>query len=299
MFKFIPEKLSLELRENEIHYKELVPRKYTLTHSDDNEELLLTIGKDYAYNKANEVDDAVLAEWVMEGDEYILNVYIDVDGDMGSTDAENRNRMFREKLPLALKAIVYGDRKFLSKHELLKDAPVIVNFKSELPEYNKVERWGVISDYIYEGEQQRSNFRQKDPEVTSHLISPPYPWPSPGPSPWPGPGPGPFPPSEPTKGKNAIIERALINTLSSYIKSEIYVAFGRNTYYCLAEADILRARTIRTYGPCSEEYEVVVGLRVGRRPPRNYNIRITFVINENSIRVRDVDRPRPRPRPRE
>lgn len=295
MVEFIPQKLFLELQDEEYNDNNFIPRRYTLTHSDDTGQMFLMVGKDYDYSKingVNEVNDEVLAEWEMEGDEYVLKVYIEVDENSDLTQTVERDRIFREELPLALKAIVYGDRTFLDKHEFLKDSSVVINFKSKLPEYNKVENWGTIKDYTYKLAERNFCLRQIDPQFIPPIIYPPTP--GPGPSPGPTPPRPPRPPQGPPERKERIIEKALINTLSPYIKSEIYVAFGRNSYYCLTDAEIIRARTIRSYGPCSEEYEVIVGLKVGRRPPRENNIRITFVINENSVRVRDVDRPRPR-----
>lgn len=290
MFEFIPEKLFLESQDEECYDNNFIPRRYTLTHSDDTGQLFLMVGKDYDYSKVNEVDDEVLAEWVMDDDKYILKVYVEVDGNDDLTQTVERERIFREELPLALKAIVYGDSTFLDKHEFLKDSSIVISFKSKLPEYNKVENWGTIKDYTYKLAERNSYLRQITPQFIPPIIYPP----NSGPGPSPGPIPPPRPPEGPLEKKERIVEKSLINTLSPYIKSEIYVAFGRNSYYCLTDAEILRTRTIRTYGPCSEEYEVIVGLKVGRRPPKKNNIRITFVINENSIRVRDVDRPRPR-----
>lgn len=288
MFEFIPEKLFLELQDEGYYDNNFIPRRYTLTHSDDTGQLFLMVGNDFDYSKVNENHDEVLAEWVMDDDKYILKVYVDVDGNADLTQVVERDRIFREELPLALKAIVYGDSTFLDKHEFLKDSLIVINFKSRLPEYNKVENWGTIKDFTYKLSERSFYSRQISPQFIPPIIYPP------SPSPGPPPGPGPIPPPRPPERKEIIIEKSLINTLSPYIKSEVYVAFGRNAYYCLGDAEIIRARTIRTFGPCSEEYEVEVGLKVGRRPPRESNIRITFIINENSVRVRAVDRPRPR-----
>lgn len=302
MFEFMPENLFLQLDDEE-KYSDFLPRKYTLTHSDETGEMFLSVGKDYNYNKSG---DVVLGEWQLNGGNYILKIHIEVDGGTGLTQTVNRDKIFREKLPLALKAIVYGDRKFLNEQQMLMEAPVIVNFKSAIPEYNKEENWGMLKQYSYEdiekpqGDENdleieeienelmqsrlfSSHFRQEPEVETKYFPGLPL-------------KPQPPRPPRPQPGRNSIIEKSLINTLSPYIKSEVYVAFGRNAYYCLTDAEVLRVRTIRTYGPCSEEYEVEVGLRVGRRPPRDNNIRITFIINENVIRVRNVESPRPRPR---
>lgn len=59
--------------------KPIIPRKYTLTHSDVTGELFLTIAARYDYDKINDMRDEVLAEWIMVNDEYALMVNVMVD----------------------------------------------------------------------------------------------------------------------------------------------------------------------------------------------------------------------------
>lgn len=142
-----PEKLSVEFRSGVTPTEPIIPRRYTLTHNDMTSDLYLTIGTTYAYDKITAMRDEVLGEWIKIQDKYIFYVYLYVNGDYGSDVAAVRNYIFRRKLPLALKAIKYGDRDFFVAHSELNSVPIIVHFSSTFDEYNKTENWGTFSDY--------------------------------------------------------------------------------------------------------------------------------------------------------
>ncbi|MEL7646558.1 MAG: staygreen family protein [Sedimentibacter sp.] len=142
-----PGKLSVEYREGITATEPIIPRRYTLTHSDLTAELFLTIGMTYAYDKINSMRDEVLGEWIKNGDNYLYYVYLYVDGQFSPLEAQIRNYIFRRELPLALEAIRFGDRKFFSAHSELDSSPIIVYFLSTYPDYNKAENWGTFSDY--------------------------------------------------------------------------------------------------------------------------------------------------------
>lgn len=145
--KLNPEKLHVEFRRCVTETEPMIPRKYTLTHSDITAELFLTIGLGYALDKITSMRDEVLGEWVQSGNQYILNVYLHVDGHLGIADTAIRNAIFRKELPLALEAIVYGDNEFLKAHPELNNAPIIVYFNSKIQYYNVVENWGKVENY--------------------------------------------------------------------------------------------------------------------------------------------------------
>jgi hypothetical protein len=147
MSRLNPDKLSVEFRESVTTVAPIIPRRYTLTHSDITAELFLTIGLSYAYDKITAMRDDVLGEWVKVKDGYLYYVYLYVDGQPGAGAASIRNFIFRRELPLALEAIRYGDRIFFEAHPELNKAPIIVYFMSSMPEFNKVENWGTFSDY--------------------------------------------------------------------------------------------------------------------------------------------------------
>ncbi len=149
MSKFNPEKLFIEFTQGVTETEPIIPRRYTLTHSDLTAELFLTIGSDYAFNKINySMRDEVLGEWIQKESSYNYNVYLLVDGNFSETTSAIRDTVFRKELPLALQAIRYGDQKFFNAHRELDSVPIIVFFQSSLPKYNKIENWGTFSDYI-------------------------------------------------------------------------------------------------------------------------------------------------------
>lgn len=147
MGKLNPEKLSVEFREGVTTTEPVIPRRYTLTHSDITAELFLTIGLSYAYDKTNAMRDEVIGEWIKKGENYFFYVYLYVDGQFAPGVSAIRNYVFRRELPLALEAIRYGDRKFFSAHPELVGSPIIVYFMSTNPQFNTIENWGTFSDY--------------------------------------------------------------------------------------------------------------------------------------------------------
>jgi hypothetical protein len=147
MSKLNPEKLSVEFRQGVTSTEPIIPRRYTLTHSDITAELFLTIGLNYAYDKINVMRDEVLGEWVKVKNQYFYYVYLYVDGQFGPAAAAIRNRIFIRELPLALEAIRYGDNIFFNVHPELNHVPIIVYFMSTIPELNRIENWGTFSEY--------------------------------------------------------------------------------------------------------------------------------------------------------
>ncbi|TWI59652.1 staygreen family protein [Halalkalibacter nanhaiisediminis] len=59
MSTFNSEKLSVEYMEGIAARKPVMPRRYTLTHSDLTGELFLTIGINYAWGKINSLRDEI------------------------------------------------------------------------------------------------------------------------------------------------------------------------------------------------------------------------------------------------
>lgn len=146
MERLNPEKLSVELRPGVTTTKPILGRKYTLTHSDSTAELFLTIGLHYAYDKISNMRDEVLAEWHRSDTGLFLYVYVYV-GDYKTARNEIRNTVFRQELPLALEAIIYGEREFFHAHPQFNCAPIWIYFDWADPEYNQFEYWGKIKEY--------------------------------------------------------------------------------------------------------------------------------------------------------
>ncbi|ADC51322.1 hypothetical protein BpOF4_16385 [Alkalihalophilus pseudofirmus OF4] len=146
MARLDPDKLTVNYREGVTPTEPIIPRRYTLTHSDFTGELFLTIGEEFAFDEITEMRDEVLGEWVSYNDSYYLHVYVYV-GNFGPELNTIRDEIFRRELPLALEAIVYGDTPFFEAHPDLYDAPIWIQFDSEDPAYQAFEKWGTPRDY--------------------------------------------------------------------------------------------------------------------------------------------------------
>jgi len=125
----------------------IIPRKYTLTHSDITGDLFLTIAAKYDYDKITDMRDEVLAEWSRLNNEYALMVNVMIDKEKSLEMATKRNDIFVKELPLALEAIVYGDRELLKSNPALYEAPIYVKFNSVYPRFNRLELWGSLSEF--------------------------------------------------------------------------------------------------------------------------------------------------------
>jgi hypothetical protein len=130
----------------------VVPRCYTLTHSDRTGELFLTIGAVYDRAQVNGcytrlMRDEVLAEWGEGEGGLALHVHCHVSGGLVVGTARWRDAIFRHELPLVLEALRYGDRALYAAHPALDGAPIWVHFHSPRPAYDRVEPWGTPSDY--------------------------------------------------------------------------------------------------------------------------------------------------------
>lgn len=142
-----PDKLTVEYRGAVSETEPIIPRRYTLTHSDLTADLFLTIAPEFAYDKLNETRDEVLGEWLATDTGYLYYVYLQAEGQNGAGSAVIRREIFRRELPLALEAIRYGDRAFFEAHPGSDQIPIIVFFLSSKPELNEAEYGGTFSDY--------------------------------------------------------------------------------------------------------------------------------------------------------
>lgn len=147
MERLDPEKLYVEFRDGVTATAPTIGRKYTLTHSDETADLFLVIGLEYAFDQINEMRDEVLAEWKHDKESPVLFGFVYV-GQFGPVITKIRDTIFRRELPLALEAIIYGDRELFREHPQLRHAPIWIHFGSRDPEYEKFEYWGTPADYM-------------------------------------------------------------------------------------------------------------------------------------------------------
>jgi hypothetical protein len=153
MSRLRPEKLHVRFEGGTKPDGPVFPRRYTLTHSDTTGELFLTIGPSYDEKQVagwytRLMRDEVLAEWRTGEDEPALHVFCHVSGGLVFGSAGMRDAIFRQELPLALEAIVVGDRALFTQHPELKGAPIRVSFNAAQRRYRRTEEWGSPADYL-------------------------------------------------------------------------------------------------------------------------------------------------------
>jgi hypothetical protein len=159
MSRLIPGKLHVTFAAPATADRLVLPRRYTLTHSDATGDLYLTIGENYNLNQISGIytrlmRDEVLAEWRQNGDGAILHVYCHVSGGIVFGSAGMRDAIFRRELPLVLEAFRYGDRALFEVVTEMDRWPIWIHFNSSTRRYNRVERWGIPADYRISTERQ-------------------------------------------------------------------------------------------------------------------------------------------------
>ncbi|WFD11658.1 staygreen family protein [Tepidibacter hydrothermalis] len=149
MSNFDKSKLHVTFMDGVNKVSPIIPRKYTLTHSDETGELFLDIGKDYNYKAITSFRDEVLGKWINFNNMYYLQLYAYISG--GEFDFKRsaiRYNIFQKELPLALTAIINGDKTFYKAHPYLYNSPIFIKFNSIYPAFNKVEYFGRVKDYF-------------------------------------------------------------------------------------------------------------------------------------------------------
>ncbi len=152
MSEFDPKKLHVTFNEHLNRQESILPRKYTLTHSDRTGDLFLTIAKEFDLKQISGLytrlmRDEVLAEWQFK-EVYSLLIHCYVSGGFVLGPAKWRNKIFIYHMPMVIKALVYGDINFLRKGHELQNAPIYVDFQSTQQALNRTQSWGLISDYL-------------------------------------------------------------------------------------------------------------------------------------------------------
>jgi hypothetical protein len=147
-----PEKLHVQFAPGSEPVGPVVPRCYTLTHSDATGDLYLTIGPNYNRKQISGwhtrlLRDEVLAEWREGENGPTLHVHCHVSGGLAVGPAGWRYAIFKRELPLVLEAFRFGDRALFEAHPALDQATISLHFHATQSRYNRVESWGVPADY--------------------------------------------------------------------------------------------------------------------------------------------------------
>jgi hypothetical protein len=158
MGRLDPGKLHVRLMPGVMAEGPLIPRCYTLTHSDVTGDLFLTVGTDYDQRQisgwyARLLRDEVLAEWRRADGTVALHVHCHVSGGIALGASGMRDAIFRRELPLVLEALRYGDTCLYEAHPSLDQACILVHFHAREVRYDRVEPWGRPGDYaVLDGE---------------------------------------------------------------------------------------------------------------------------------------------------
>jgi hypothetical protein len=152
MQRLNPKKLHVTYLTGATPEQLIVPRRYTLTHSDITGELLLSIGSEYDMKQISKLytrlmRDEVLAELSHNIDNFVFRVYCHVSGGFVLGSAKFRYSIFHSELPLVLEAIRYGDKALFEHNPELDNAAVHIHMQSNDKRFNKVENWGSMSRY--------------------------------------------------------------------------------------------------------------------------------------------------------
>jgi hypothetical protein len=152
MQRLNPDKLHVKYLVGASPENLVLPRRYTLTHSDITGNLFLSIGSDYDTKETSKLytrlmRDEVLAELVQEGENIVFKVFCHVSGGFVLGTAKLRYHIFKSELRLALESIRYGDRVLFEHNPDLDKIPVLICFHSTKSRYNKTENWGTLLDY--------------------------------------------------------------------------------------------------------------------------------------------------------
>lgn len=140
-------KVYTEFREPTKPLTPSMPRKYTMTHSDETGDLFVVVSTNYAEDKINKTRDEVRLEWAQIGARPILYGEVLIDGKNVPGNAKVRDTIFKKEMPLALQAIRYGDRAFFEANASRDLVPIMIQFISSNPTYNKLYSFGTMNDY--------------------------------------------------------------------------------------------------------------------------------------------------------
>lgn len=146
-----PDKLHVEFMDGTHPDGPVIPRVYTLTHSDVTGDLFLSIGQRYNTRQISGwytrfMRDEVLAEWC-DGEQPSLHVHCHVSGGLVFGSSAYRDSILRYHMPMVLQAFRYGDQGLINARPQLAQAPIYVHFHARQKKVDKTENWGVLDDY--------------------------------------------------------------------------------------------------------------------------------------------------------
>lgn len=129
-----------------------LPRKYTLTHSDQTGDLFLTVSKNYDKKQISNLytkfmRDEVLGEWKINDETQELHLYFHISGGFIFGWAKLRDNIIRSHLKMVFQSIRFGEKKLIEKNPNLDLSPIFAHFKSIRKKFNNIEQFGQLKDY--------------------------------------------------------------------------------------------------------------------------------------------------------
>ena len=150
-----PRKLHVTYKATKLPADLILPRRYTLTHSDRTGELFLTIADDYDYAQISGwytrlMRDEVVAEW-QDGTQPSFHVYCHVSGGVILGSARWRYNILKSHMPMVLQTFRHGDQRLFLQNPALDLSEISVHFHAKQAQLNKRENWGKFNEYILKG----------------------------------------------------------------------------------------------------------------------------------------------------
>ncbi len=142
-----PSKVFIQYRDRMKPYGPVMNRLYTITHSDITAELFVFIAENFAEDQVTSERDEVRISWIHTEKGLMLRGYVLVDNQELKGNSFKRNKIFYEEMPVALQALRQADRFLFDRHPYLDRTPIMIQFISAYPIYDKTYHFGVIGDY--------------------------------------------------------------------------------------------------------------------------------------------------------
>lgn len=246
----------------------IIPRKYTVTHSDETGEIVVTVAKHYDKSNISNKRDEVFARWFENGKNYVLCLYLNVDGiERDKNKIVIRNKIFREELPIAITAIRQGDLGLIKKHNNLDEADVFIKFNSRYEDFYKVENWGKLKNYKYIDDYDEYEVDEVEEdkgleERRNSLI-------------------------RKRKCKITMQERIILNLLNPYIENRLCILYGNNIRYYIEKYEIVDIEEVKTLDGCEKIYEVFILAKIKINSIIR-NVSMEFIVKPNKVIIKKV-----------
>nr|WP_195266077.1 MULTISPECIES: staygreen family protein [unclassified Clostridium] len=270
MDKLEPSKLIFDFKDGISKEGPIIPRNYTVTHSDEAGNILVIVAKTYDKSCVTDKRDEIYGKWCENGNKYILCIELSVDGnERDKNKVLQRNRIFRDVLPLVITAIRQGDLGLIKKHNKLDESDIFIKFNSRFDEFYKVEHWGKLKNYKYI-EDDYDECDLKSPEE-SRLMGKTR--------------------SQLLRKKNFKIrmeEGIILNLLNPYIENQLCVAYGNNIRYCIDKCEIIDIDEIKSLDGCGKIYEVSLSVKM-KIKSKLREVSMDFIIKPNNVIIKRME----------